>query len=38
MGALDKAALQEGALTLFFAIAEGGLGPFVYRMAQPDQL
>ncbi|MGW1027302.1 NADPH-dependent F420 reductase [Streptomyces sp. NPDC002577] len=38
MGALDKAAVQESASTLFFAIVEGGLGPFVYRMAQPDRL
>lgn len=37
-GPLDNAAAQEGFITLAFAINQGGLGPFVYRMAPPDQL
>ena len=37
-GPLDNAAAQEGMLKLVFAIAEGGMGPFVYRMAPPDRL
>lgn len=38
VGGLDRAAAQEGFLELIFAIAESGLGPFVYRMAPPDRL
>lgn len=38
VGALDKAAVQERAIELFFAVAQGGLGPFVYRIATPDRL
>lgn len=38
IGGLDKAAVQEGAVDLIFAIAEGGLGQYVYRMASPEQL
>jgi predicted dinucleotide-binding enzyme len=38
IGSLDRAALQESAIGLIFAIAEGGLGPFVYRMAPPERL
>ena len=37
-GQLENAALQESFIQLVFAINQGGLGPFVYRMAQPDQL
>lgn len=37
-GALENASVQEAALTLWFAIAQSGTGPFLYRMAPPDQL
>src|ERR671932_1037906 len=37
-GPLENAALQEAFLGLFFAINQGGLGRFFYRMAPPDQL
>lgn len=38
-GPLENAHLQESFLQLAFAIAkEGGLGPFVYRMAAPEEL
>ena len=38
-GPLKSAALLEGFLPLMFAInKEGGMGPFFYRMAPPDQL
>jgi len=37
-GPLENAAAQEGFMTLVFAIEQGGLGPFVYRMAPPDRL
>jgi 8-hydroxy-5-deazaflavin:NADPH oxidoreductase len=37
-GPLENAAAQEAFLGLFFAINQGGLGPFVYRMAPPDLL
>jgi 8-hydroxy-5-deazaflavin:NADPH oxidoreductase len=38
-GPLKSAALQEGFLPLMFAInREGGMGPFLYRIAPPDQL
>jgi predicted dinucleotide-binding enzyme len=38
-GPLKNAAMQEGFLPLMFAISkEGGTGPFLYRMASPDQL
>ena len=36
-GGLDKAAISESALQFLFAIAQGGMGPFFYRMAPPDQ-
>lgn len=36
-GGLENAALLEGALRFFFAIAQGGMGQFFYRMAPPDQ-
>jgi predicted dinucleotide-binding enzyme len=37
-GPLENAAAQESALTLIFGVNRGGLGPFVYRMAPPDEL
>jgi len=37
-GGLENAAVQESFLKLVFAIAQGGMGPFLYRMAPPDQL
>jgi predicted dinucleotide-binding enzyme len=37
-GGLENAGLQEDFLKLVFAINQGGLGPFVYRMAPPEQL
>ena len=37
-GPLENAADQERVLNLIFAINQGGLGAFVYRMAPPDQL
>jgi 8-hydroxy-5-deazaflavin:NADPH oxidoreductase len=37
-GGLENAAAQEGFLNLVFAINQGGLGAFVYRMAPPDEL
>src|SRR5205085_11079935 len=36
-GGLENAAFQETALRLVFAIRQGGLGPFFYRIAPPDQ-
>lgn len=38
LGDLRMAATQEGLAGTLFAIAQSGLGPFVYRMAAPDQL
>ena len=37
-GPLENAALQENFLKLEFAINQGGLGRFFYRMSPPDQL
>lgn len=37
-GALENAAAQESFLGLVFAINQAGLGPFVYRMASPEEL
>jgi predicted dinucleotide-binding enzyme len=37
-GGLENAALQESFINLVFAITQAGMGPFVYRMAPPDQL
>ena len=37
-GGLENSALQESFLKLVFAINQGGLGAFLYRMAPPDQL
>jgi predicted dinucleotide-binding enzyme len=36
-GPIENAALQEGMVKIMFAVAEG-IGPFVYRMAPPEQL
>ena len=36
-GSLENAAAQESMIGLIFAINQGGLGPFFYRMAPPDQ-
>lgn len=37
-GPLENAAAQENFLKLVFAINQGGLGRFFYRIAPPDQL
>lgn len=37
-GGLENAAAQEAFLPLVFAIAQGGLGQFFYRMARPGEL
>src|ERR671933_2248919 len=37
-GPLENAAVQESLIKTVFAIAQGGMGPFVYRMAPPEQL
>jgi 8-hydroxy-5-deazaflavin:NADPH oxidoreductase len=37
-GGLEQAAQQEALLGFVFAISQAGMGPFVYRMAPPDQL
>ena len=37
-GGLENAAAQESFLRLVFAIVQGGMGPFFYRMAPPEQL
>ena len=37
-GGLENAETQEKALKLWFAISQGGLGPFLYRMARPESL
>jgi predicted dinucleotide-binding enzyme len=37
-GPLENAAAQESFLKLIMGIAQGGMGPFLYRMAPPDQL
>jgi predicted dinucleotide-binding enzyme len=37
-GSLENAAAQEAFIGLVFAIAQGGLGQFVYRMAPPERL
>lgn len=37
-GPLENAAAQENVITLVFAINQGGMGPFLYRFAPPDQL
>jgi 8-hydroxy-5-deazaflavin:NADPH oxidoreductase len=36
-GGLEKAAISESALQFLFAIAQGGMGPFFYRMAPPGE-
>jgi 8-hydroxy-5-deazaflavin:NADPH oxidoreductase len=37
-GPLSNASLQEGFIALVFAIAQGGLGQFTYRIAPPAEL
>lgn len=37
-GPLENAAAQENFLKLVFAINQGGMGPFLYRIAPPEQL
>jgi predicted dinucleotide-binding enzyme len=37
-GPLGNAAAQESLIGTIFAISQGGIGPFVYRIAPPDQL
>ena len=37
-GGLENAQSQEEAIKLIFAIVQSGTGPFVYRIASPDQL
>jgi len=37
-GPLENASVQENFLKLIIGISQGGLGPFLYRMAPPDQL
>ena len=37
-GPLENAAVQEAFLKLVFAINQGGMGSFLYRMAPPEQL
>jgi predicted dinucleotide-binding enzyme len=37
-GGLETAAAQEKLVMLVFAIARGGMGPFYFRMAPPEQL
>ncbi len=37
-GGLENARAQEEAIKLFFGINQGGLGPFFYRMAPPEEL
>ena len=36
-GGLENAAVQESFLALVFAVAQGGMGQFFYRMAAPDE-
>ena len=37
-GPLENAAVQENFLQLMFAVNQGGMGAFFYRIAPPDQL
>ena len=37
-GALENAAAQENFIHLSMGISRGGMGPFLYRIASPDQL
>ncbi len=37
-GPLENTAAQENVHELIYGIGQGGLGPFVYRMAPPDRL
>ena len=36
-GGLENAAAQESFIQLVFAVVQGGMGPFFYRMAPPDR-
>jgi 8-hydroxy-5-deazaflavin:NADPH oxidoreductase len=37
-GPLENAGQQEAILGLIFAISQGGMGPYFYRMAPPEEL
>ena len=37
-GGLENAAMQESVVGLIFAVTQGGLGPFFYRMTPPGRL
>ena len=37
-GGLENASVQEAVVKVWFGIARGGMGPFLYRMGPPDQL
>lgn len=37
-GPLENARAQEGFIELMFAINQGGIGPFLYRIAAPERL
>lgn len=37
-GPITNAAEQENLIKIIFAISQSGMGPFVYRIAHPDQL
>jgi len=37
-GTLENASAQEDFIKLIFGIVQGDMGPFLYRMAPPDQL
>jgi predicted dinucleotide-binding enzyme len=37
-GPLENASAQEEFIKLVFGIVQGGMGPFLYRMAPPDRL
>ena len=37
-GTLENASAQEDFIKLVFGIVQGGMGPFLYRMAPPDRL
>ena len=37
-GPLENASAQEDFIKFVFGIAQGGMGPFLYRMATPDRL
>jgi hypothetical protein len=37
-GGIENASVQEAVPKLWFAIAQSGMGPFLYRLAPPDEL